>query len=72
MASVPDQDFDQSKLILEQYSSTQIESTYATALVKVIPQNPTLDVAKFEDIIDNFVTRPSDVFVATYVKVSHE
>ena len=55
--------------ILNQLKETPVESTYSTVLVKGIPQNPTLSVEKFEDIIDNFITRSSDVFVATYVKV---
>jgi|AntAceMinimDraft_1070359.scaffolds.fasta_scaffold125434_1 hypothetical protein len=40
----------------------------AATVVRGIPQNPSFDVEKFEDCIDNFVTKDGDVFVATYVK----
>lgn len=41
---------------------------YKLALVRGVRQNPTFDVARFEAIIDDFVTKDGDVFVATYVK----
>ena len=41
---------------------------YKLVKVRGIPQNPTFNVNKFIDIIDNFVTKDGDVFVATYVK----
>ena len=43
-------------------------SDYKLVNIRGIPQNPWFDVAKFEDIIDNFETRDNDVFVSTYVK----
>jgi hypothetical protein len=46
-----------------------IEPTgYNLAVIRGIPQNPTFDVAQYEDIIDNFPARDNDVFVATFVK----
>ena len=41
---------------------------YQLVNVRGIPQNPTFNIEKFEDIIDNFNTKDGDVFVATYVK----
>lgn len=41
---------------------------YKLVVVRGIQQNPSFDVARFEDIIDNFVTKDGDVFVATFVK----
>jgi len=45
-----------------------ITSDYRAVLVRGVPQNPMFDVRAFEDVIDNFETKDSDVFVATYVK----
>ncbi len=45
-----------------------ITSDYRAVLVRGVPQNPMFDVRAFEDVIDNFQTKDSDVFVATYVK----
>ena len=41
---------------------------YKTQIIRGIPQNPTFNTAAYEDIIDNFVTKDGDTFVATYVK----
>lgn len=41
---------------------------YKTQIIRDIPQNPTFDTAAYEDVIDNFVTKDGDTFVATYVK----
>lgn len=41
---------------------------YTMSTVRGIPQNPLFDGALFEEMIDGFVTRDSDVFVCTYVK----
>ena len=41
---------------------------YQLVKVRGIQQNPTFNINKFEDIIDNFNTKDGDVFVATYVK----
>ena len=41
---------------------------YKLQLVRGVPQNPTFDEKAFEEVIDNFVTKDGDTFVATYVK----
>jgi len=53
------------RLVLEK---TAESVGYKLVKVRGIPQNPTFDVATFEDIIDNFVTRDGDVFISTFVK----
>lgn len=41
---------------------------YKLTVVRGIQQNPSFDEKRFEEIIDSFVTKDGDVFVATYVK----
>lgn len=53
---------------LSKLERTEFTSDYNLTLVRGIPQNPSFDVARFEDIIDNFETKDGDVFIATYVK----
>lgn len=36
--------------------------------IRGIPQNPTFNVEKFENLIDQFETHDNDVFIATFVK----
>lgn len=48
--------------------SNPISTDYKLAIIRGIPQNPTFDINRFEDIINNFVTKDSDVFITTYVK----
>jgi hypothetical protein len=53
----------------EAISSTSTNAaahTYTTASVRGVPQNPSLSVEKFEDIISNFETRESDVFIGGF------
>jgi len=55
--------------VIARMESSEVDmADYKLVKVRGVPQNPTFDVARFEDIIDNFVTRDGDVFVATYVK----
>lgn len=54
--------------VLAKLQATSIESDYNLVKVRSIPQNPSFDVDRFEDLIDNFVTKDGDVFVTTYVK----
>jgi len=57
------------KSINELESNDNIDMAgYQLVNVRGIPQNPTFNIEKFEDIIDNFNTKDGDVFVATYVK----
>jgi len=57
------------KSINELESNDSIDMAgYQLVNVRGIPQNPTFNIEKFEDIIDNFNTKDGDVFVATYVK----
>lgn len=53
---------------LEKLAENTDTSGYNLAIVRGIPQNPTFDVAQYEDLIDNFAVRESDVFIATFVK----
>lgn len=60
--------FDYVEPILARLEEEPQQTDYKLALVRGIPENPTFDVAKFEDIIDNFETKDGDVFIATFVK----
>eukprot|EP01039_Chlorochromonas_danica_P012995 gene12995-14987_t len=53
---------------LEKLAENADTSGYNLAVIRGIPQNPTFDVAQYEDLIDNFAVRESDVFIATFVK----
>jgi len=44
------------------------EGEYKLVPVRGVPQNPSFDAKRFEAIIDDFVSKDGDVFVATYVK----
>jgi hypothetical protein len=37
-------------------------------VIRGIPNNPSFDIERYHSVIDNFVVRPSDVFVSTFVK----
>lgn len=52
----------------EEGTGKPAEGEYNLILVRGVPQNPSFDVKRFEAIIDDFVTKDGDVFVATYVK----
>lgn len=54
--------------IITQLESKDVTSDYKLTYVRGIPQNPTFDENKFINIIDNFVTKDGDVFIATFVK----
>lgn len=41
---------------------------YSLSIIRGIPQNPTFDTAKYENLIDTFEVRDGDVFISTYVK----
>ena len=59
---------DKIESLYKELCSRKIETDLKLVSVRGTPQNPTFDVKTFEDIIDNFRARDSDVFVATYVK----
>jgi hypothetical protein len=52
----------------EEGTGKPAEGEYNLILVRGVPNNPSFDVKRFEAIIDDFVTKDGDVFVATYVK----
>jgi hypothetical protein len=54
--------------VIDKMSSKQIETDYKLVKVRGVPQNPTFDEKKFEEVIDTFETRDGDVFIATFVK----
>ncbi len=54
--------------VIDKLSNKTIETDYKLVNVRGVPQNPTFDEKKFEEVIDNFVTRDGDVFIATFVK----
>lgn len=54
--------------LYKELCSMKIETDLKLVNVRGVPQNPTFDVKTFEDIIDNFQARSTDVFVATFVK----
>ena len=54
--------------VIAKLESSVIKTDLKLVKVRGIPQNPTFDEKKFEDVIDNFVTRDGDVFIATFVK----
>uniref|UniRef100_A0A6V1XC27 Sulfotransferase domain-containing protein n=1 Tax=Heterosigma akashiwo TaxID=2829 RepID=A0A6V1XC27_HETAK len=41
---------------------------YNLSKIRGVYENPTFEEAKFNDLIENFVTRDDDVFICTYVK----
>jgi len=43
-------------------------NSYRLQIIRGIPQNPTFDPARYEEIIDTFETNDGDCFIATYVK----
>jgi hypothetical protein len=54
--------------ILAKLSEKADKTDYKLVNIRGVPQNPTFDIAMFEDIIDSFKTRDGDVFVSTFVK----
>lgn len=53
---------------LQYLQEKEADPSYNLVSIRGVPQNPTFDVAKFEQLIDNFEPKSGDVFIATYVK----
>lgn len=54
--------------VVENFKQNPAPTDYRLVLVKGIPQNPTFDKERFEELIDTFQTTSEDVFISTYVK----
>ena len=54
--------------IIAKLSAKFDSSDYKLIDVRGIPQNPSFEISRFEEIIDSFKTRDGDVFVTTFVK----